>query len=91
MTHTNTCYQMMSPTGRNFIGRFYNYDTVEEAIGETAFQVERSHKAGYNCDEKWLIIKVTTATITDDKGWFVSETTDRKAIGIYDNGTVTMY
>ena len=91
MTHTNTCYQMMHPTSRSFIGLYYNHDTVEEAIGETEFQVTRAREKGYNNDEKWLIIKVTTATITDDNGWFVSETTDRKAIGLYDNGKVTMF
>lgn len=91
MTRTNTCYQIMQPKGGSYLGRFFNYDTVEEALNEAEFQVNRAREAGYNRDEKWLIIQVTTATITDDKGWFVSETTDRKVIGLYDNGIVTMY
>lgn len=91
MTYTNTCYQMRHPKGGSYLGRSLNYDTIEKAIDEAEYQVTRARKQGYNNDDKWLIIEVTTTTITDDNGWFVSETTDRKAIGLYDNGKVTMY
>ncbi len=90
MTHATKFYEMMHPTDRHLLG-LYGYNTVIEALGEAEFQIKRAREAGYNNDEKWLIIEVTTATITDDKGRFVSETTDRKAIGLYDNGKVTMY
>ena len=91
MTCTTKYYQVMHPTGGSFLGAFPGYNTLEQAVGDTVFQVKRAQEQGYNNDEKWLFIEVTTATITDDKGVFVSETTDKKAIGIYDNGKVTMY
>lgn len=91
MTYTSKFYQVQHPTGRSLLGAMTGYNTLEQAIAETEFQVKRAQEQGYNNDEKWLFIEVTTATITDDKGVFVSEATDKKAIGIYDNGAVTMY
>lgn len=91
MTHTSKFYQVMHPTNRSLLGALTGYNTIVDAITETTYQVSRAREQGYNNDEKWLIIEVTTATITDDNGVFISETTDQRAIGVYDNGNVKMY
>lgn len=90
MTHVDTVYQMMRPSGGSILGELY-YESIEKAIEGTEYQVNRAKENGYHNDEKWLIVMITTATITDNNGNFVSQTVDKKAIGIYDNGNVTMY
>lgn len=90
MTHVSTTYQMMHPTGDHLLG-WFDYPSVDEAIAMNKAENARAKAKGFDSDEKWLIVKVTTATIKDNDGNFVSQTTDSKAIGVYDNGKVTMY
>lgn len=90
MTTTEIKYQMMHPRKERLIGSLY-YDTVEDAIEETKRITRQAKENGHPLSVKWQIVQVTTATIRDDKDYFVSRTIDAKAIGIYDNGNVTMY
>lgn len=91
MTHTDTYYQAINPITFNNSGRCSKYYSCNDALLDIEFLAKRARKMDIGRRISVLIVKVTTATITDDNGWFVSETTDRKAIGLYDNGQVTMY
>ena len=51
--------------------------------------VARAKAAGYDNDEKWLIVKVEWEKVFDENGIFQKETTTRTTVGLYDNGKVT--
>lgn len=65
-------------------------DTFDDVVIEINGSVERSKKRGYNNDEKWLILRVDGYTDRSDDGMFIASAVTRKAVAMYDNGTVTM-
>ena len=66
-----------------------NNDTFETTVESIKDVVDRAKAAGYDNDEKWLIVKVEWEKEFDEKGIFQKETTTRTTVGIYDNGKVT--
>ena len=68
------------------IRRNDSFEAVAESIEDV---VQRAKAAGYDNDEKWLIVKVEWEKSYDEKGIFQKETTTRTTVGIYDNGAVT--
>lgn len=62
-----------------------DYDKVVEGI---KYQDNRAKEQGYDNDEKWLIILVEWEKAYDNRGVFENEIIRRRAIALYDNGTV---
>ena len=64
-------------------------DTFEATVESLQDVVDRAKAAGYDNDEKWLIVKVEWEKDFDENGVFQKETVVRTTVGIYDNGKVT--
>ena len=68
-----------------------NNDTFEATVESIQDVVDRAKAAGYDNDEKWLIVRVEWEKDFDEKGIFQKETMTRTAVGAYNNGTVTRF
>ena len=68
-----------------------NNDTFEATVESIQDVVDRAKAAGYDNDEKWLIVRVEWEKDFDEKGIFQKETMTRIAVGAYNNGTVTRF
>lgn len=66
-----------------------NNDSFESTVESINDVVERAKAAGYDNDEKWLIVKVEWEKVFDESGIFQKEIMTRTTVGIYDNGKVT--
>lgn len=64
-------------------------DTFEATVESLQEVIDRAKAAGYDNDEKWLIVKVEWEKDFDENGVFQKETVTRTTVGIYDNGKVT--
>ena len=64
-------------------------DTFEATVESLQDVVDRAKAAGYDNDEKWLIVKVEWEKDFDKNGVCQKETVVRTTVGIYDNGKVT--
>ena len=64
-------------------------DTFEATVESLQDVVDRAKAAGYDNDEKWLIVKVEWEKDFDEKGIFQKETVTHTTVGVYDNGKVT--
>ena len=87
MKRTGNYYDVCSPdsTHRIMIRRNDSFDAVVESLNDA---VEHAKAAGFNNDEKWLIVKVKWEKTFDEQGIFRHEATSRTTEAIYDNGTV---
>lgn len=84
-----TWYEVVSPDGRCGLC-VRRTDTLDDVVDEINGSVERAKERGYNNDEKWLILRVDGYTDRSDDGVFIASSETRKAVAMYDNGTVTM-
>lgn len=66
-----------------------NNESFEGVVESIQDVVDRAKAAGYDNDEKWLIVKIEWEKDFDEKGIFQKETVMRTTVGIYDNGKVT--
>ena len=64
-------------------------DTFEDTVESLQDVIDRAKAAGYDNDEKWLIVKVEWEKDFNENGVFQKETVMRTTVGIYDNGKVT--
>ena len=64
-------------------------DTFEATVESLQDVVDRAKAAGYDNDEKWLIVKVEWEKDFDENGIFRKEAVMHTTVGIYDNGKVT--
>lgn len=85
----STRYEVISPTGYSGLC-IRRTDTFDDVVSEINASVARAKERGYNNDEKWLILRVEGYTDRGDDGVFVASSETRKAVAMYDNGTVTM-
>ena len=89
MTHKSTYYQVIKPNDSCMLG-YVSYDSIEQALEMTNYQVERAKSNGYHNDEKWLFVKVDVTKMFDDStGYFLGEISSREVVGFYDNGKFT--
>ena len=64
-------------------------DTFEATVESLQDVVDRAKAAGYDNDEKWLIVRIEWEKDFDENGIFQKETVIHTTVGIYDNGKVT--
>ena len=88
MKRTGSYYEVCSFDGIHSLVIRSN-DTFEATVESLQDVVDRAKAAGYDNDEKWLIVKIEWEKDFDEKGIFQKETVMRTTVGIYDNGKVT--
>ena len=88
MKRTGSYYEVCSFDGIHSLVIRSN-DTFEATVEALQDVVDRAKAAGYDNDEKWLIVKVEWEKYFDENGVFQKETVTRTTVGIYDNGKVT--
>ena len=67
----------------------HNNESFDSTVASIEDVVARAKAAGYDNDEKWLIVKVEWEKVFDENGIFQKETTTRTTVGLYNNGKVT--
>ena len=88
MKRTGSYYEVCSFDGIHSLVIRSN-DTFEATVESLQDVIDRAKAAGYDNDEKWLIVKVEWEKDFDENGVFQKETVTRTTVGIYDNGKVT--
>ena len=88
MKRTGSYYEVCSFDGIHSLVIRRN-DTFEATVESLQDVVDRAKAAGYDNDEKWLIVKVEWEKDFDEKGIFQKETVTHTTVGVYDNGKVT--
>lgn len=88
MKRTGSYYEVCSFDGIHSLVIRSN-DTFEATVESLQDVIDRAKAAGYDNDEKWLIVKVEWEKNFDENGVFQKETVTRTTVGIYDNGKVT--
>lgn len=88
MKRTGSYYEVCSFDGIHSLVIRSN-DTFETTVESLQDVIDRAKAAGYDNDEKWLIVKVEWEKNFDENGVFQKETVTRTTVGIYDNGKVT--
>ena len=88
MIKTGHYYDVISYTGTSGLRIIHN-DQIEDVISDINGIVKQAKEAGWNRDEKWIIIDIAWGRTFDKDGRFTSSWENRTAIALYDNGNVT--
>lgn len=92
---TSTWYEAKSINDTHGLG--WNMESVEKLKEMIDYEEDKAKRQGYH-GEKWLVVqgrmnKIFTRTLgaADDEERFSCEYTVRKAIGVYENGEITLF
>lgn len=69
----------------------YHQDSIEGVVNDINNIVKRAKDAGYNNNEKWIIVSVEWERTFIGEDIFLESWEKRKAVAFYDNGNVTVY